>query len=79
MVKGRTRLIALAAAMLIPGAARYARADQTGDDRDRAVVAHSRDRSAVRVRPAASGPDASSSASPAIQDPQLLCDRNCLQ
>jgi hypothetical protein len=79
MVKGRTRLIALAAALLIPGAARYARADQAGDDRDRAVVAHSRDRSAARVRPTASGPDPASSALPAIQDPQLLCDRNCLQ
>ena len=29
MVKGRTTLIALAAAMLIPGAARHAHADQT--------------------------------------------------
>jgi hypothetical protein len=78
MVKGRTTLIALAAAMLIPGAARHARADQTGDDRDRAVVAHSRDRSATRVRPTGSGPEAASSA-PATQDPQLLCDRSCLQ
>lgn len=79
MVKGRTTLIALAAALLIPGAARPARADQAGDDRDRAVVAHSRDRSVVRARPAASGPEAPVSAPPAVQDPQLLCDRPCLQ
>ncbi len=79
MVKGRTTLIALAVAMLIPGAARHARADQTGDDRDRAVVAHSRDRSATRVRPAGSGPEAASSVPLATQDPQLLCDRSCLQ
>jgi hypothetical protein len=79
MVRGRTTLIALAAAMLFPGAARHARADQTDDDRDRAVVAHSRDRSTVRVRTAASGPDAASSAPLTTQDPQLLCDRTCLQ
>ena len=79
MVKGRTTLIALAAAMLIPGAARLARADQAGDDRDRAVVAHSRDRSTVRVRTPASGPEPLASAPLAVQDPQLLCDRGCLQ
>jgi len=80
MVKERTTLlIALAAALVIPGAARPAHADPAGDDRDRAVVAHSRDRSPVRVRPAASGPDALASASPVVQDPQLACDRACLQ
>jgi hypothetical protein len=79
MVKGRTTLIALAAALLIPGAARHARADQAADDRDRAVVAHSRDRSTVRVRTGASGPEALASTPVVVQDPQLLCDRACLQ
>ncbi len=79
MVKGRTTLIALAAALLIPGAARHARAEQTGDDRDRAVVAHPRDRRVARIRPAASGPDAAVGVPLATQDPQLLCDRSCLQ
>ena len=79
MVKGRTTLIALAAAMLIPGAARPAHADQTGDDRDRAVVAHSRDRSVVRIRTTAGGAETPASAPLPAQDPQLLCDRACLQ
>ena len=76
----RTTLITLAAAMLIPGTARHARADQTSDDRDRAVVSHARDRSTVRARtPAGSGPEATVSTPAVVQDPQLLCDRACLQ
>jgi hypothetical protein len=80
MLEART-LIALAAAVLTLSPARYAHADPTTDDRDRAAVAHSRDRSA-RPRLAAgsadSAPPATVPAAP-VQDPQMVCDRACLQ
>lgn len=77
MLKRPTTLIALAAAMLTLGIARHAHADQTADDRDRAVAAHSRDRGVVRAR-IASAPLEPAVAAP-VQNPQLLCDRTCLQ
>jgi hypothetical protein len=78
MLDGRTTLIALAAVVLTLSAARVAHADQTTDDRDRAVVAHSRDRTAARTRPAGPSVEGAAVATP-VQDPQQLCDRTCLQ
>ena len=78
MLKERTTLIALAAAVLTLGPAHPVHADPTPDDRDRAAAAHSRDRNAVRTRLAPSAPDAAVASAP-VQDPQLLCDRTCLQ
>jgi hypothetical protein len=75
MLEGRSRLIALAAAMLIVGVARPVHADPA-DDRDRGA-AHSRDRNAGRTRPGGSAQGATEPIAP--QDPQLLCDRPCLQ
>src|SRR5580692_3799786 len=68
-----TTVIALAAALLTFGPARRAHADPAADDRDRPAAGHTRDR-AGRTRNAA----AEGSAAP-VQDPQLLCDRACLQ
>ncbi len=77
MLKERTTLIALAAAVLILGAAPHVHADQTEDERDRAAAAHSRDRSLARSRVTAASEAVPASAP--VQDPQLLCDRSCLQ
>ena len=78
MLNGRTTLIALTAALLMPGAARHAHADQASDDRDRTVVAHARDRNTTRLR-SGSAPEAGASVPAAApQDPQLACDRTCL-
>ncbi|HTV80382.1 MAG TPA: hypothetical protein VMF03_19170 [Steroidobacteraceae bacterium] len=79
MLKGRTTLIALAAALLMPVAARLACADQTPDDRERGAVSHSRDRNIARLRFAPSAPEALSTAPSAVQDSQAQCDRPCLQ
>jgi hypothetical protein len=78
MLDGPTMLIALTAAVLTLSAASAAHADQTTDDRDRAVVAHSRDRTAARTRPPGTSADSAPVAAP-VQDPQLSCDRICLQ
>jgi len=86
-MNGRTSLLALAVAMLNLGLARHAAADPSAppaasapaaDDRDRATVAHSRERSTVRTR-FGSAPDSAPAVVSAAQDPQLLCDRTCLQ
>src|SRR5580658_8207072 len=75
----RTTLIVLAAAPLALSIARPVPADPTSDDRDRAAAAHSRDRNTGRTRvAAASGPEGAATAA-AVQDPQLLCDKVCLQ
>jgi len=68
-------MIALAAALLTLSPARRAHADPAADDRDRAASAHSRDRPAGRSRIVA---PAGTETAPA-QDPQLACDRACLQ
>jgi hypothetical protein len=74
-----TTLIALAALPLALGPVRPAHADPTSDDRDRAAAAHSRDRNTGRTRvTGTSGPESAASGAP-VQDPQLLCDKVCLQ
>ena len=74
---GRTTLTAVAAAALTLGAVQAVHADPAGDDRDRAVVAHARDRNLTRARP---GPAAADSAPvTAAADSQPACDRPCLQ
>src|SRR5580658_10412955 len=74
-----TTLIALAALPLALGLARSALADPASDDRDRAAAAHSRDRNTGRTRVAATGGPESAASGTAVQDPQLLCDKVCLQ
>jgi hypothetical protein len=72
-------LFALAATLLALSPARPAAADPTDDDRDRAAVIHSRDRNTGRSRVVA-GPNGEAASAPTpVQDPQLLCDRACLQ
>ena len=72
---GGRALLALVAAALVLCPLRPAHADPTTDDRDRAVAGHARDRGAARSRPGA----AAETAAAPVQDPQLLCDRACLQ
>ena len=78
MLELNRTLIAMAAGVLVLGRAAAAHADPAADDRDRATASHSRDRSSIRARIAAGGVD-SASAPAQVQDPQLLCDRACLQ
>jgi hypothetical protein len=75
------KLLGLAVALLILSPTRFAHADPSDDDRDRAAVSHSRDRNTARTRVASTASVESAPASvPApVQDPQLLCDRGCLQ
>jgi hypothetical protein len=73
-----TLLIALGAALLALSPTRPAHAGQASDDRDRAAAAHVRDRNVARARVGAIGAESASAAAP-VQDPQLLCDRACLQ
>jgi hypothetical protein len=77
MVELNRTLIAMAAGVLILGRAAAAHADPAADDRDRAAASHSRDRSSVRSRIATNVEAAPAPAQ--VQDPQLLCDRACLQ
>jgi hypothetical protein len=76
MLELNRTLIAMAAGVLILGRAAAAHADPAADDRDRAAASHSRDRSSARSRVAGSSLE---SAPAPLQDPQLLCDRSCLQ
>lgn len=72
------KLWAIAVALLALSPARQLLADTTEDDRDRGAATHSRDRNLARTR----GSTAASESAPppaAVQDPQLLCDRACLQ
>ena len=82
MGTGRT-LLALSAAVLVVSAARPPSAAAQTDDRDRGAVAHSRDRNTDRARtssaPAGTAPAPAGAAPATVQDPQLLCDRACLQ
>jgi hypothetical protein len=78
MLELNRTLIALAAGVLILGRAAAAHADPADDDRERAAANHSRDRSSARSRVAAASVE-SAPAPAQIQDPQLLCDRTCLQ
>ncbi len=73
-----TPLLALAAVLLACGPARHARADQPSDDRDRAAAAHTRERNVSRSRGGAASSESAPAAAPP-QDPQLICDRACLQ
>ncbi len=60
------------------GTAQPVHADPTTDDRDRAAAGHSRDRNDARTRGAtAATPNTPEPLPP--QDPDLLCDRACLQ
>src|SRR6202000_2278892 len=78
MLKGRT-LIALAAVVLAQGRAWQACADPT-DDRDRSATVHTRDRNTARARtPSGSAPEVPAALPVTPQDPQLACDRACLQ
>lgn len=58
--------------------ARPVHADPTTDDRDRAAVGHSRDRNDTRAR-GATGAAPNTPEPVAPQDPDLMCDRACLQ
>jgi hypothetical protein len=78
MLELNRTLIAMAAGVLVLGRAAAAHADPAADDRDRAAASHSRDRSSARSRSATAGLE-SGSAPAQVQDPQLLCDRACLQ
>ena len=73
-----TTLIALAAAWLAICPLRPAQADPASDDRDRAAAAHTRERNIARTRTGAPSSESAPAQAPA-QDPQLLCDRACLQ
>jgi hypothetical protein len=73
-----TTLITLAAALLTLSATRPVHADPTADERDRAAAAHTRERNTTRARSVATSSESSPAAAP-VQDPQLLCDRPCLQ
>src|SRR5580698_5200503 len=73
------KLLASAVALLALSPARFVHADGTEDDRDRAAVSHSRERNTARTRFAASSGAESAPAPPPVQDPQLMCDRACLQ
>src|SRR3984885_1901095 len=78
MLELKRTLIAMSAGMLILGRLAAAHADPAADDRDRAAASHSRDRSSARSRIATASSE--STPGPAqVQDPQLLCDRACLQ
>ena len=70
-------MIALAAALLTLGPARRAHADPAADDRDRAAAGHTRDRSGAH--PGSRAARREHAAAAPVQDPQLLCDRACLQ
>src|SRR5277367_2400344 len=78
MLELNRTLIAMAAGVLILGRAAAAHADPAADDRDRAAASHSRDRSSARSRTASSSVEGVP-APAQLQDPQLLCDRPCLQ
>jgi hypothetical protein len=73
------KLLAVAMVLLSVSPARHGHADGTDDDRDRAAVSHTRDRNLARTRVATTGSPESAPAPAAVQDPQLLCDRLCLQ
>lgn len=77
MLNGRM-LIALAAVALAQGRAYPVHADPS-DDRDRAATVHTRDRNVARARIPGSSAAAPVTATSAPQDPQLACDRACLQ
>jgi hypothetical protein len=78
MLELNRTLIAMAAGVLVLGRAAAAHADPAADDRDRATANHSRDRSSTRSRIVTNGVE-SAPAPAQVQDPQLLCDRACLQ
>jgi hypothetical protein len=78
MLELNRTLIAMAAGVLILGRTAAAYADPAADDRDRAAASHSRDRSSARARVTAGSLEGAAAPVP-VQDPQLLCDRSCLQ
>jgi hypothetical protein len=78
MLELNRTLIAMAAGAVILGMAAAAHADPAADDRDRAAASHSRDRNTTRSRFAPGSVEGAPVAAP-VQDPQLLCDRACLQ
>jgi hypothetical protein len=78
MLELNRTLIAMAAGVLVLGRAAAAHADPAADDRDRATATHSRDRSSARSR-VTTGSIESAPPPAQVQDPQLLCDRACLQ
>jgi hypothetical protein len=78
MLELNRTLIAMAAGVLVLGRAAAAHADPAADDRDRATATHSRDRSSARSRVTPGSIESAPPPAP-VQDPQLLCDRACLQ
>ena len=73
------KLLAYAVALLALGPAHHAHADGAEDDRDRAAVSHTRERNTARTRFASAADSAPAPAPAPVQDPQLMCDRACLQ
>jgi hypothetical protein len=78
MLELNRTLIAMVAGALVLGRAAAGHADPATDDRDRAAASHSRERSTTRSR--LNGGAVESASAPAqAQDPQMFCDRTCLQ
>ncbi len=72
------KLVAIAVALLALGP-RQLLADTTEDDRERGAATHARDRNLARTRGTSAATESAPPAPAAVQDPQLMCDRACLQ